>query len=217
MRTHVLTYVLLVAFGVTDPLRAEQLDGVRSPTPPVVGFPNVVVPIPTIDYAHIFPETESSTAGVLPTDTLLGVIATWLVEHFDLPAAHEPPLVELVSLAKIAAIRYPGFLQRQPQDADDRAMLDAGRETLAAYDDATQTIYLPEGWNGGSATDLSVLVHEVVHHLQNRGRLKYQCPQEREKVAYAAQQRWLGLFGRTLSDEFAIDPFTILVKTNCLG
>jgi hypothetical protein len=62
---------------------------------------------------------------------------------------------------------------------------------------------------------LSVLVHEVVHHFQNVLKLKYECPQEREKLAYIAQDRWLGLFGHSLSDEFALDPFSLFVKTTC--
>jgi hypothetical protein len=46
-------------------------------------------------------------------------------------------------------------------------------------------------------------------------RLKYECPQEREKLAYIAQDRWLGLFGHSLSDDFALDPFSLFVKTTC--
>jgi hypothetical protein len=61
-----------------------------------------------------------------------------------------------------------------------------------------------------------VLVHEMVHHVQNVGGLKYACPQEREKLAYTAQERWLGLFGRNLEADFEIDAFSLLVKTRCL-
>ena len=86
----------------------------------------------------------------------------------------------------------------------------------AIYADATQTIYLPERWTGTTAAELSVLVHEMVHHLQNVGQLKYSCPQAREVVAFAAQERWLSLSGRTLESEFGIDKLTLLVRTNCL-
>jgi hypothetical protein len=60
-----------------------------------------------------------------------------------------------------------------------------------------------------------MLVHEMVHHLQNVGQLKFACPQEREKLAYKAQDGWLALFGSDLMQEFQIDPFSLLVKTNC--
>jgi hypothetical protein len=38
----------------------------------------------------------------------------------------------------------------------------------------------------------------------------------REKLAYAAQDKWLNLFGRNLSTEFQIDAFTLNVSTACL-
>src|SRR5262245_48393551 len=75
---------------------------------------------------------------------------------------------------------------------------------------------LPERWTGTTAAELSVLVHEMVHHVQNVGGLKYQCPQEREKLAYMAQDRWLGLFGHNLEADFELDAFSLLVKTRCL-
>jgi len=56
----------------------------------------------------------------------------------------------------------------------------------------------------------------MVHHLQNVGQLKFACPEEREELAYKAQDSWLHLFGRDLESEFQMDPFTILVKSNCL-
>jgi len=56
----------------------------------------------------------------------------------------------------------------------------------------------------------------MVHHFQNVAGLKYACAGEREKLAYDAQERWLGLFGKSLESEFRIDPFSRLVKTRCL-
>ena len=57
----------------------------------------------------------------------------------------------------------------------------------------------------------------MVHHLQNAAGLKYECPQAREQQAYAAQQRWLGLFGSDLRKEFELDAMTLLVRTRCMG
>jgi hypothetical protein len=34
----------------------------------------------------------------------------------------------------------------------------------------------------------------------------YQCPAEREKLAYEAQDKWLGLFGRNLEAELSAVP-----------
>ena len=55
----------------------------------------------------------------------------------------------------------------------------------------------------------------MVHHLQNVAGMKFACAGEREKDAYRAQRAWLELFGRTLEQEFELDPMTILLRTNC--
>ena len=59
------------------------------------------------------------------------------------------------------------------------------------------------------------LLHELVHHIQTTAHLKYECPAAREKLAYAAQEKWLGLFNLSLASEFNIDPFTLKVATEC--
>jgi hypothetical protein len=74
---------------------------------------------------------------------------------------------------------------------------------------------LPENWQGHSPAELSILVHEMVHHLQNVGRLKFECPQEREQLAYDAQEKWLSLFGRDLEHDFGMDAMSIFVKSKC--
>ena len=43
----------------------------------------------------------------------------------------------------------------------------------------------------------------------------YQCPAEREKLAYEVQDKWLGLFGGNLEDEFQINSLALLVSTSC--
>jgi len=152
--------------------------------------------------------------------TLLTVLVTWLSINFALPAIYEHPRVEFVSAARMAEVRYSRLASIRP----DRVAAEAGRSASpefghgvhAIYDDRGGTIYLPEGWTGATPAEVSVLVHELVHHLQNVAGLKYDCPGAREKPAYRAQARWLELFGKGLADEFAIDAMTILVRTSCM-
>jgi hypothetical protein len=148
-------------------------------------------------------------------NALLTAIALWLSANFGLPATHDLPHVEHASAIKMADLRYKGLARLDAQPTGGPVQ-PGRREVVAVYDDATRTIYLQDGWNADTPADLSVLVHEMVHHLQNIGELKFECPQERERVAYQAQERWLGLFGRDLQQDFEIDPFTLLVSTKCL-
>src|SRR5215471_21511686 len=134
----------------------------------------------------------------------------------DTSHIHEHPSIEFASPAKIASLRFTGLLSDPGEHVapNDRAS-SAQHDTIAIYYDAARTIYLPEGWTGGTPAELSVLVHEVVHHFQNVLSLKYECPQEREKLAYIAQDRWLALFGHSLEGDFHMDAFSLLVKTRC--
>jgi hypothetical protein len=146
---------------------------------------------------------------------LLTAMETWVSSQFGLPAIHEHPRIEFAPPAKIASLRFTDLSDPRVQVEPNNRASSAQHDTIAIYYDATRTIYLPEGWTGGTPAELSVLVHEVVHHFQNVLGLKHECPQEREKLAYLAQERWLGLFGHSLESDFDLDPFSLLVKTRC--
>ncbi len=140
---------------------------------------------------------------------LLTAIVVWLSANFGLPTDHNHPHVVFASRQVIADLRY----REQP---GVHVPSNHRREVVAIYDRSTNTIYLPLGWSGESAAELSVLVHEMVHHLQNRAGLTFVCPQEREELAYEAQSRWLQLFGTDLEKEFDLDRFTLLIVTRCM-
>lgn len=152
--------------------------------------------------------------------TSLTVILTWLSINFGLPATVELPQVELVAPAKMHAVRFRGPESDQAQRAavgvNPMARQVWEHDTEALYDDESRTIYLREGWKGATPAEVSVLVHEMVHHLQNVAGLKYECPQQREHLAYVAQDRWLARSGRSLMKEFKLNPMTLLVRTKCM-
>ena len=147
---------------------------------------------------------------------LLTAIVLWLSTNFGFPPSYDHPRVEFVPATEMVALRskglpagwllQPGVVVGQPNQV---------AEVISVYDDSTKAIYLPDAWTSSKPSDLSVLVHEMVHHLQNVAGFKFACPQKREQLAYSAQERWLGLFGHDLLHDFELDPITILVKTKC--
>lgn len=151
-------------------------------------------------------------------EALLVAIVTWLSTNFELPASYDLPTVQFASRTEIASARY-GVFQSARQGSRreaNTALPDPPNEpTVSAYDDRKKRIMLPAEWRGRTPAELSVLVHEVVHHLQNQAGLTYACSQEREALAYKAQEKRLGLFGRSLLSEFQMDGMTLLVKTKC--
>src|SRR5687768_14385755 len=152
-------------------------------------------------------------------DALLTTIVLWLSVNFALPAIYAHPKIHQVPAIEIAVMRYRAFTPEKRQEIvalygkQDRS--GAARVPLAVYDDASKTIFLPAEWTGSTPAELSVLVHEMVHHLQNATHLRYECPRARESLAYTAQEKWLGLFGSNLLREFEIDPLTLKVSTEC--
>ncbi|WP_193367909.1 DUF6647 family protein [Pelagibius marinus] len=135
---------------------------------------------------------------------LQSVIVNWLAARFGLPAIHDHPRVELLPAEQISELRY------------GNSGLMSHRDVVAVYDDSSKTIYLNLAWTGRSVADLSVLVHEMVHHLQNVGRARFACPAAREELAYHAQAQWLASFGADLFQEFELDPITLKLTTACL-
>jgi hypothetical protein len=146
-------------------------------------------------------------------NALLMTVMLWLSTNFGLPATSDHPHVEFVPQTKIVELRYNGLAGVQPNALpfDQKSR----REPVAVYVHKSKTIYLREDWTGSTPGELSVLVHEMVHHLQNVGGLRFECPQEREQLAYKAQEKWLGLFGSDLLREFEVDSFTLLISSKC--
>lgn len=146
--------------------------------------------------------TATAQAAAESENALLKSIASWLSADLELPPINSNPRIERASSAQMAGVRYEGVQQL--------------RQVLGVYEDATKTIYLPEAWAGSSPAEQSILVHQMVHHFQNAAGFNFACPQEREKLAYAAQERWLASFGQSLSSAFEIDATTLLLSTECI-
>lgn len=134
---------------------------------------------------------------------LLEIIELWLVSNFDLVPAETAPELRTMPAADLVALRYGTGSQVRPGDV------------VGAYDHGSRTIYLIDDWSGRGAAEISVIVHEMVHHLQSSAGISFPCPAAREKLAYEAQDAWLRLFGTDLNGAFGIDPATLLVSTIC--
>ncbi len=153
-------------------------------------------------------------------DPSLNEIARWLSEHFELPYANEAPRLELVPKAQLHRLRYKALLPLQSQAIGGEHSTpppEYRREVVAVYDDSSRTIYLPLGWTGATIAEQSVIVHEMVHHLQNVAGLKYECSGAREKPAYLAQAEWLKEHGLDLESEFEVDMFTVVALSGCMN
>ena len=199
-RIRLYAYAVLVSLATIGPCLAQT-----AASPSAVSTPPVI---------------ESQPNAARPTDASLTEIVTWLSGKFDLPPIYDHPRVEFAAPMQLARMRYSGLLSDRPQvtigGSDPTAQGAYQREVVAIYSDKTRTIFLPDGWNGKTPTEQSILVHEMVHHLQNLAGLKYECPAAREKPAYLAQDAWLSLHGLDLETEFEINKLTLVVSSSCM-
>jgi hypothetical protein len=219
----------LVIVTTLSSLQAEQPSRDRASAAPTIEWrPYQNMKIPGTNYEIIFKLAQKRQGEIVPSQALMRAIKLWISNNFDLRATYPNPDIELVSPETIIALRYKGLLSDRPRDlvmADQRVpvvqledMVAAydREDALAVYDVGMKTIYLPKKWTDSTPAEISILVHEMVHHLQGMAKAKYECPQAQEQLAYAAQEMWLGLFGRSLKSEFEIDPLTLVVSTRCI-
>lgn len=141
--------------------------------------------------------------------SVVGTALDWLAAELGLPEVPEPPRIVFAAPGRIVAL-YLGDAAHHAGSAG------AEPEVVAIYNDVERTIYLPHGWTGATPVEMSVLIHELVHHVQNVAEIGFPCPAAREKPAFAAQAAWLEQHGSDLETAFGLDPMTLLVRTNCL-
>jgi uncharacterized protein DUF6647 len=112
-------------------------------------------------------------------EKLLTAVVLWLSSNFALQANFDHPRVEFVPAVEMAAM-----LPKDVRPQNHIASVQSTSEILSLYNNETKTIFLLNGWEGKTPAELSILVHEMVHHLQNVEQLKFACPEEREELAY---------------------------------
>jgi len=168
---------------------------------------------PVTNYALVFDHPESVLAGRRPIGSALALGTDFLAER-DFPAPTVLPRVEFASSAQIAAVRYR-HLSSEPELLSFSVSNRANALDMV-YDDARGILYLSELWTGGSPAEFSLLVRGLVSHAQREAGLTYLCPQERERVAFEAQDAWLQLFRQTFKETFRFDEATYMLSTQCI-
>ena len=129
-------------------------------------------------------------------------IAGWTAAASGLPPARVLPTLAFRSGAALAAMRG-GAGRLDPRDQ------------VALYDPERHIIFLSTDWRGSRLAAESIVVHEMVHHLQREAGLRFNCLAEGEEQAYAAQDAWLMAGGTSLEREFGIDAFSRLAAGLC--
>tara|TARA_A100001011_G_scaffold357940_1_gene403251 strand:+ start:167 stop:586 length:420 start_codon:yes stop_codon:yes gene_type:complete len=130
---------------------------------------------------------------------ILTALMIWFGANTPLQVNHELPSVVFLPQETMEQMFY-GDNEYEPDSLH------------GMYNQDTDTIYLPDDWDRKSPWDMSVLVHEMVHYLQDMNNMKFNCSNEMEKMAWPIQQFYLK---KAHNYEWDYDKLWFLVVSNC--
>jgi len=154
-------------------------------------------------------------------DALIATLIVWIAAKTGL-AAPEPPRIVFVPRHEITEL-YLGVSNGEQEPQAIVSNIKGARNpndpagVQALYVRADATIYLQKNWRPVELRNQSILLHELVHHVQRFNRVNSSCPGSLEKRAYDLQAAWLREHG--IADPYALmgpDQLTVAILTVCL-
>lgn len=121
-------------------------------------------------------EQEVGPSAKISSETVRSYI-NWIIQQTGWPATGIPP-IKMTSFAHLREL----------------AGLSSDVEWIrpaAFYSKSDHLIYLADSWNKDNVVDQSILVHELVHHLQIEDHIQFACWGRYEAQAYELQIQWL--------------------------
>lgn len=136
----------------------------------------------------------------------------------------EPPDISLVSKEIMLSYAYGCDLDPIPEEniqlCDTRKDWNLSEDgPLGMYDHVKKAIIMPDDFDINSIHDKSILLHEVVHHLQyaNDVHNNVECKAKLEKEAYELQDEWLRKKHNTnLYETVGMNKVFFYLKTECM-
>jgi len=119
---------------------------------------------------------QEVTPSLIASETVRSNI-NWIVQQTGWPAANVPPI-------KVTSFAHLRDLSGLSSEAE-------WIRPAAFYSKGEHAIYLAENWNKDDLVDQSILVHELVHHLQIEDNIQFECWGRYEAQAYELQIQWL--------------------------
>ena len=110
---------------------------------------------------------------------ILTALMIWLAANTTLDTNHDIPKVVFLPQDKMEQLYYVDEPDKLPN------------ELHGLYDTDSDTIILRDTWDRRKPWDMGVLVHEMVHYLQDMNSMDFQCTAQMEKDAWPIQQKYL--------------------------
>jgi len=112
---------------------------------------------------------------------ILTALMIWLGANTQLDTNHDIPKVLFLPQAQMEKLYYPEEQENLPNN----------NKLHGLYDTESDTIILLDSWDRRKPWDMAVLLHEMVHYLQDMNNLKFECTAEMERDAWPIQKQYL--------------------------
>ena len=123
-----------------------------------------------------YAEQEIAPSAKISSETVRSYL-DWIIQQTGWPAAGVPPI-------RVTSFAHLRELSGLSSDAE-------WIRPAAFYSKSEHLIYLADRWNKDDLVDQSILVHELVHHLQIEDHVQLACWGRYEAQAYELQIQWL--------------------------
>jgi hypothetical protein len=134
---------------------------------------------------------------------LILALMTWASAQTGLPVPEVQPIVKHATAEQMWHMARPGT----EYDAA------GSQQYLGLY--ANGVMWLRDDWSVESVRDVSILLHEVVHHMQEEAGQEYPCRGASERVAHEAQFAWLEAAGLDPFETIGINGLYYVMVTTC--
>jgi len=135
---------------------------------------------------------------------VLGLMV-WISSTSGLPLPDDAPDIARVDPAEMATLaKGPGVAAPEVQSG-----------YLALYHAESRTVLLRSDWDMRDLRDRSILVHELVHHLQAEAERDYVCRGAMEREAYDIQAAWLEAREADLLKVMDMNGLFLFAVTRC--
>jgi hypothetical protein len=149
--------------------------------------------------------TGARAEGCAAMESFVLGLMVWISSVSGLPLPEDVPEIRRIDPARMATLAVG------PGAADPEA--ESGY--LALYHADSRTVLLRHDWDMRDLRDRSILVHELVHHLQAEAGRDYLCKGEMEREAYEIQAVWLEARGAELFEVMNMNGLFLFAVTRC--
>jgi len=150
---------------------------------------------------HVDHPNKDDEGKVAVAPKIVAGLIAWIIGKAEWAVCEAPP-IRFIPYAELVK----KFTGGKPTDFRVEAL----------YSDQDHSIYLLDGWRADDLRDRSILLHELVHHLQYLNHVKATCKSEYEIQAVKLQVAWLREQGvEDPLNLIGINSFFILMLGQC--